>query len=126
MTTTKAPLTIDGKWERARLRAFSEGVQVWRVRDSLYVSPSKSEPGAAYEIQPLPDGSLSCSCRAGLDAKPCKHAAAVWMLLQTAPAPAPDVDPARAEREAQMARDLEDQDSLYGPAPAVNPQESLP
>ena len=71
------------RMKRARLRVFSEGVQIWGVdgTDDQYVSPSRSNVGIAYAITVTEDGP-QCTCPAALYHRACKHAAAVAMLLE--------------------------------------------
>ena len=68
--------------DRARVRVFHEGVQVWRLGEGSYVSPSKSELGFAYHITPADDGALVCDCPSALYRGSCKHQAAVEMAME--------------------------------------------
>ncbi len=67
--------------ERARVRAVAEGVQVWSLGDGTYVSPSKSELGLAYRIEPDEDGQLACNCPGFEYRHSCKHVAAAEVLM---------------------------------------------
>ncbi len=66
--------------QRAKVRALSEGLQVYRVAGTTesYVVPSKSIPGEAYQVF-LMDGEPQCSCPSALNRGVCKHQEMVRM-----------------------------------------------
>ncbi|MDO8750673.1 MAG: hypothetical protein Q7K03_05970 [Dehalococcoidia bacterium] len=64
--------------QRAKVRALSEGLQVYRIAPDAYVVPSKSEPGEAYEILII-NGDPACPCPGFVNRQVCKHQQAVSM-----------------------------------------------
>ena len=66
--------------QKARVRALSEGLQVYRVAGTTdaYVVPSKSAPGEAYEVL-MVNGEPTCSCEGAVNRGVCKHQELVRM-----------------------------------------------
>ena len=58
--------------QRARVRALSEGLQVYRIAPDAYVVPSRSKPGEAYEVL-IVNGDPACSCPGSINRGVCKH-----------------------------------------------------
>ena len=67
---------------RARIRALSEGVRVWKLADDRYAAPSCSTLGLAYEITIHPGSDLACSCPGATHHGVCKHQEAVALMLE--------------------------------------------
>ncbi len=63
--------------QKARVRALSDGLQVYRIADGVYVVPAKSNPGEAYTVTVQTDGQPSCTCPGATNRGVCKHQEAV-------------------------------------------------
>ncbi len=59
--------------QKARVRALSDGLQVYRIADGVYVVPAKSNPGEAYTVTVQADGQPSCTCPGAVNRGVCKH-----------------------------------------------------
>jgi hypothetical protein len=66
---------------RARERALEEKVQAFKISGS-YVSPSRSNPGVAWELGVGQDGEVWCSCPGFTYRQNCKHSEALKLRLQ--------------------------------------------
>ncbi len=65
---------------RAKERAVNERIQTFKISGS-YVSPSRSNPGVAWELGIGPDGEVWCSCPGFAYRQTCKHAEALKLRL---------------------------------------------
>ena len=61
----------------AMLRGSLLAMQVVKIKPSVYLVPSQSEPGVRWPVIQAKEGELRCPCPAGWYGKPCAHASAV-------------------------------------------------
>ncbi len=76
-------LVREAAWARAFERATEEHIEVRHIGGHRWHADSYSHPGRVYHLYVNRDGSVACSCQAGSNGRPCKHAAAVRHSLVT-------------------------------------------
>jgi hypothetical protein len=99
-------MALSGSERNAISRALARGgaAAVARVRYGRYRVASASRPGRAHTVSVDDQGRYRCDCEAGVNDKPCWHAAAVFVAKVehasgarvTGPGRRPVVLPARA------------------------------
>ena len=68
---------------RARLRALTEGVRVWRLDEHRFAVPSSTKAGFAWEITETEPDDFACGCPGARYRGVCKHIEGVRLFVET-------------------------------------------
>ena len=76
-------MTTTEQTARARLRALTEGVRVWRLDEHRFAVPSSTKAGHAWEITETEPDDYACGCPGARYRGTCKHVEGVRLFVET-------------------------------------------
>ena len=76
-------MTAQEQVARARLRALTEGVRVWRLDERRFAVPSSTKAGHAWEVTEREPDDYDCGCPGARYRSTCKHIEGVRLFVET-------------------------------------------